>query len=83
MRVIDQAKRQFYSYDMGNECIQSTYGYVIHARLHYVVCAVHQIDHFAYSAPSHCQAQNDIMTSSNGTIFRVTGHLCGELTGPR
>ena len=24
-----------------------------------------------------------IMTSSNGNIFRVTGHLCGEFTGPR
>ena len=23
------------------------------------------------------------MTSSNGSIFRVTGHLCGEFTGPR
>ena len=23
------------------------------------------------------------MTSSNGNIFRVTGHLCGEFTGPR
>ena len=22
-------------------------------------------------------------TSSNGNIFRVTGHLCGEFTGPR
>ena len=22
------------------------------------------------------------MTSSNGNIFRVTGQLCGELTGP-
>ena len=22
------------------------------------------------------------MTSSNGNIFRVTGHLCGEFTGP-
>ena len=22
------------------------------------------------------------MMSSNGNIFRVTGHLCGELTGP-
>ena len=22
------------------------------------------------------------MTSSNGDIFRVTGHLCGEFTGP-
>ena len=24
-----------------------------------------------------------LMTSSNGNIFRVTGHLCGEFTGPR
>ena len=23
------------------------------------------------------------MTSSNGNLFRVTGHLCGEFTGPR
>ena len=25
----------------------------------------------------------DMMTSSNGNIFRITGHLCGEFTGPR
>ena len=25
----------------------------------------------------------DMMTSSNGNIFRVTGHLCGEFPGPR
>ena len=24
-----------------------------------------------------------MMTSSNGRIFRVTGHVCGEFTGPR
>ena len=24
-----------------------------------------------------------MMTSSNGNIFRVTGHLCGEFAGPR
>ena len=24
-----------------------------------------------------------MMTSSNGNIFRVTGHLCGEFTSPR
>ena len=24
-----------------------------------------------------------MMASSNGNIFRVTGHLCGEFTGPR
>ena len=24
-----------------------------------------------------------MMTSSNGNIFHVTGHLCGEFTGPQ
>ena len=28
-------------------------------------------------------SSNDMMTSSNGNIFRVTGHLCGEFTGLR
>ena len=36
---------------------------------------------------SHFQAIHllvrEMMTSSNGNIFRVTGHLCGEFTGPR
>ena len=27
-------------------------------------------------------ADRHMMTSSNGKIFRVTGHLCGEFTGP-
>ena len=32
----------------------------------------------------HCTFLLDLMmTSSNGKIFRVTGHLCGEFTGPR
>ena len=26
---------------------------------------------------------HDMMTSSNGNIFRVTGHLCGEFTGTK
>ena len=30
-----------------------------------------------------CGRQNCIMTSSNGNIFRVTGHLCGKFTGHR
>ena len=28
------------------------------------------------------QRADSMMTSSNGNIFRVTGHLCGEFTGP-
>ena len=30
-----------------------------------------------------CDLFRNMMTSSNGNIFRVTGHLCGELTGHR
>ena len=30
-----------------------------------------------YHFPNH-----HMMTASNGNIFRVTGHLCGEFTGP-
>ena len=26
---------------------------------------------------------DNMMTSSNGNIFRLTGHLCGKFTGPR
>ena len=29
-----------------------------------------------------CLSGNHMMTSSNGNIFRVTGPLCGEFTGP-
>ena len=29
-----------------------------------------------------CLLGRFMMTSSNGSIFRVTGHLCGEITGP-
>ena len=30
-----------------------------------------------------CSIDSYMMTSSNGNIFRVTGHLCGEFTGQR
>ena len=38
-----------------------------------------------FQCPSSEECTNDLpmMTSSNGNIFRVTGHLCGEFTGPR
>ena len=31
---------------------------------------------------NHQKKFQRMMTSSNGKIFRVTGHLCGEFTGP-
>ena len=31
----------------------------------------------------HSRRNKFMVTSSNGNIFRVTGHLCGEFTGPR
>ena len=32
------------------------------------------VDHFRQAV---------MTTSSNGSVFRVTGHLCGDFTGPR
>ena len=37
--------------------------------------------HIHYSM-RHIFITQYMMTSSNGNIFRVTGHLCGEFTGP-
>ena len=36
-----------------------------------------------YESPIATWSRHDMMTSSNGNIFRVTGHLFGEFTGPR
>ena len=35
------------------------------------------------SPPSNARISIYMMTSSNGNVFRVTGHLCGEFTGDR
>ena len=42
-------------------------------------------DRFAFRTRLFCRGVigNPMMTSSNGNIFRVTGHLCGEFTGSR
>ena len=41
----------------------------------------HQLSRFT-NPTSHYGLQITMMTSSNGNIFRVTGPLCGEFTGP-
>ena len=58
-----------------------------------LMASVHAINsvcaYYAYSAEEENELNilhkfvPDMMTSSNGNIFRVTGHLCGEFTGPR
>ena len=35
-----------------------------------------------WSSDTNVSITHTMMTSSNGNIFRVTGHLCGEFTGP-
>ena len=37
----------------------------------------------AQNTSNGCELTDYMMTSSNGNIFRVTGHLCGEFIGPR
>ena len=39
--------------------------------------------HICDSSEQSCIIMMIMMTSSNGNIFRVTGHLCGEFTGLR
>ena len=46
----------------------------------YGVCCIGASLQFQLKARTWLQR---MMTSSNGNIFRVTGHLCGEFTGPR
>ena len=38
---------------------------------------------YASMCPNGLSSKLSMMTSSNGNIFRVTGHLCGEFTGDR
>ena len=38
--------------------------------------------HHSWQSTSTTVIEWDMMTSSHGNIFRVTGHLCGEFTGP-
>ena len=38
--------------------------------------------YLAGDVATHVKYEHDMMTSSNGNIFRVTGPLCGEFTGP-
>ena len=45
-------------------------------------CAVLWCFLCCYSEQVAEQTQIRMMQSSNGNIFRVTGHLCGEFTGP-
>ena len=52
---------------------------------HFRFSVCHQIARLVWRV--HCLldivALPIMMTSWNGNIFRVTGHLCGEFTGPR
>ena len=43
----------------------------------------HMNHYWIKSYTIQCVGSMLMMTSSNGNIFRVTGHLCGEFTGPR
>ena len=40
-------------------------------------------EYMIYSTKDGKSIAGYMMTSSNGNIVRITGHLCGEFTGPR
>ena len=43
----------------------------------------HCVECLGFSSHRNRTHKNDMMTSSNGNIFHVTGPLCGEFTGHR
>ena len=55
--------------DMGFNCFLEFQGYLLWALI------------ISILSPEECVEH--MMTSSNGNIFRVNGHLCGEFTGHR
>ena len=50
------------------------------ARATYMMVSMQAINSCHYRAFSNTSRRDDMMTSSNGNIFRVTGHLCAEFT---
>ena len=51
--------------------------------MHAVLCHVLTIHQIPPGPYPRIREKQFMMTSSNGKIFRVTGHLCGEFTGHR
>ena len=67
-----------------NHCpiVQSTFSNVS-SLMNFLCISFHMLQDFLPKGPSEKYLSvADMMTSSNGNIFRVTGPLCGEFTGP-
>ena len=66
--------------------IQAWINDYIHVKQWYVItypCPSFNIGLVKPSLRNNYTPQKYMMTSSNGNIFRVTGHLCGKFTGHR
>ena len=50
---------------------------------HYIMIIITQQNSDSWDSIFIYSLLHHMMTSSNGNICRVTGHLCGEFTGPR
>ena len=72
-------------YSTSNKCRWSIYRTSM--KRHETLRFVHKVERSSpmYGVMAHCciNYSADMMTSSNGNIFRATGHLCGEFTGHR
>ena len=58
-------------------CLKGWWFCIIHGYLDGLILRIL----FCWSAFKQLHRGHTIMTSSNGNIFHVTGHLCGEFTG--
>ena len=73
-----------------NVCAIVTHSVCSHSTVNLVFTYLVALSREQLATPVHtvCYTRHHItlsamMTSSNGNIFRVNGHLCGEFTGPR
>ena len=67
---------QLFTIKPGNEC-PVTENAKLYSNTSFLGCRLFSTGVLTFSSGLN------MMTSSNGNIFRVTGHLCGEFTGPR
>ena len=52
-------------------------------KCHSLINSLPKATKFSAATARRVECLMSMMTSSNGNILRITGHLCGEFTGPR
>ena len=75
----------FLAHESSYKLIYEIFSLLYRCRLAGMVCFLWQVSRaiLCNIISEYKYTANTMMTSSNGSIFLVTGHLCGKFTGPR